>query len=97
MIKVYWNGLKTKGKLQKAYYYVMENQNIKVNAWEYSGFDLEIWERFKVVNNSDCQTDYFEKDSFIVPLGDPMYNDFLIAIAQRNERQKARIEKRLRK
>lgn len=79
MIKFYYNGLKVNGgKLEK--FMAWERQayktspaGIAIHARDYTRFSPEVHKTFEVQNNTDSQTDYFEKDSFFVPVTHPRY------------------------
>jgi hypothetical protein len=66
--KFFYNGIKANGgKLQFAYYDDCPLRSypagtITIRARGYRGFSPEIAGAFKIENNTDMQTDYFEKD-----------------------------------
>lgn len=97
MIKICFNGIKAtsaENKIQKAYYFKNEDGSISVNAENYLGFSKEVHTIFNVKNETDIQTDYFEKDRFKVLPSNPYYNDFVIAMKQVEARRIARQVKR---
>lgn len=70
-IKFYWNGIKVDGgRLIPCYYWLGEN-SVAIHAREYSG-DLPR-QYFKVENNSDPYTDYFDTDSAELTPEHPLY------------------------
>ena len=66
-IKFFYNGIKVDGKLFKAYFSPATQNSvvthINVYAKEYIHFPKAVWDTFKVNNDSDSQSDYFETDS----------------------------------
>lgn len=90
-IKFYYNGLKVNGgKLQKAWAYISDQPGqpigtIKVCARDYYRFSAEVADFFTVENNSDSQTDYFEKDSFKVLPDHPLYEAVKTALIDTKE------------
>lgn len=82
MLKFFYNGIKANGgKLQKAHYsfgnYTTESginpASVTIYAREYDGFCGEVATAFDVQNNTDSQTDYFEKDRIRVAPEHPLY------------------------
>lgn len=50
----------------------VDPSTIKITPRRYS-FPPEVAVVFKIENNSDCQTDYFERDSIRIVAGHPLY------------------------
>jgi hypothetical protein len=78
-LKFFYNGIKgSDGKLQKCSYHDGELYHhpvgtITIYARGYVHFSQEVAEAFAVENNSDSQTDYFEKDTIRVAPTHPLY------------------------
>lgn len=77
-IRFFWNGIKVgTGKLQKAYYYGGEHIKSPAGTITISSkgsyFSDEIAAVFKVENNTDMMTDYFENDRIRVAPDHPLY------------------------
>lgn len=89
-LKFFYNGIKVNGgKLQKATFddcplRSYPNGTITIRAREYSGFSVEIAEAFTIENNTDTQTDYFEKDKIRVVPSHPLYAEVAAATAKRH-------------
>lgn len=79
MLKFYYNGIKANGgKLQKASYSEGELRDfpagtITIYKREYASFSIEIAEAFAIENDTDSQTDYFDKDKIRVVPFNPYY------------------------
>lgn len=76
----YWNGIKdAKGaKLQKAHYSMgalrdYPAETITIYARGYDGFSDLVRECFAIENDTDIQTDYFDKDNIRVIPAHPLY------------------------
>ena len=88
-IQFFWNGIKVNGgKLQRCYYSdgALVNSpagTITLYAKDYSGFSAEVAETFTVKNDSDSQTDYFEKDRARVEPSHPLYGQVWKALQLR--------------
>ena len=88
-LKFFYNGIKANGgKLQKATFDDCPLRSypagtITIRAREYRGFSVEIAEAFSIENNTDSQTDYFEKDCIRVTPNHPLYPQVAIATAKR--------------
>ena len=83
-LQFYYNGIRTSsGKLQKAWYSARNGKNelnvITIYKRDYGSFSAEIQEAFKVENDSDGLTDYFEKDRIRVTEFHPLYSVVLEA------------------
>ena len=95
-----YNGIKddSTGKLYKGYYSIgpwntLPEGTITFYAKGYDNLSKLLHPLFSVENETDIQTDYFEKDKIRVQPDNPMYNMVLQAyIAQQDHRKK--IEKR---
>jgi len=82
------HGIKVgKGPLQKARMWLSRRTDgkhvIAVHAKLYSQFSAEVWEAFEVRNNTDTQTDYFERDHFDVPTTHPLFLAVASALRKR--------------
>ena len=79
MLKFFWNGIKdSDGKLQGASYSDGQLINhpagtITIYGKRYRGFSAGIHDAFRVENNTDMQTDYFENDRIRVLPSHPLY------------------------
>lgn len=82
MLKFFYNGIKASGgKLQKAHFsfgnYTTQSginpASVTIYARDYDGFSAEVAAAFPVENNTDTQTDYFEKDRIRVSPEHPLY------------------------
>jgi len=68
MIKFFYNGIKVDGgRLQKACYSFREAwgkvpTQMTIYAKEYRSFSKELYETFKIQNDTNIMTDYFEQD-----------------------------------
>jgi len=86
MLKFFYNGIKGgDGKLQRCFYSASAllhhpEGTITIYSREYSRFTKDIQETFDVENDSDCMTDYFEKDRIRVMPSHPMYAQVLAAL-----------------
>jgi hypothetical protein len=79
-LRFVWNGIKvgTQGKLQRAQYSdgILCNRpvgTITIYARDYGGFSAEVAAAFTIQNDTDSQTDYFEKDRIRVTPDHPLY------------------------
>lgn len=75
-----WNGIKVgkQGKLQRAHYSDgclchYPAGTITIYAKDYSGFSAEVADAFAIQNDTDIQTDYFEKDRIRVEPSHALY------------------------
>lgn len=90
MLKFYWNGIKDNGdKLQRCHYSVAPLLNhptstITIYARDYSGFSQGVRNAFTVQNDSEMQTDYFEKDRIRVTPTHPLYGEVMEAVKAAN-------------
>lgn len=88
-LRFFWNGIKANGgKLQRAFLSIGGLANhpdgtITIYARDYSGFSAEVRAAFKVENNSDMMTDYFETDTIRVMPSHPLYAQVLEAVNAR--------------
>lgn len=96
-LRFVWNGIKvgTQGKLQRAQYSdgILCNRpagTITIYARDYSGFSAEVAEAFTVQNDTDSQTDYFEKDRIRVQPDHPLYDAVKAALEAGRSRQERR-------
>lgn len=96
-IRFVYNGLKVEGKLYRAYIWKDRDGGFTVSAKGYGSFPAVVGEVFKVRNESDLMTDYFDHDTFTVSAGHTMHAEVL-AVFQKNEaRDEARRQARLAK
>lgn len=73
-IKWMWNGIKVDGKLYRCHYGIgpytiasnIPNGTVCVYAKDYFGFPSLEKANIHIINESDGQTDYFEKDRFYI-------------------------------
>lgn len=101
-IKFYWNGIKVINgegdKLQKAWYSMDVNgEYITVTAKEYAYFSNSINAAFRVRNETDLMTDYFDKDRFDVHKDSPFYEDVLKAYRDCRTHQDKMYTKKMKK
>ena len=91
-LKFYYNGIKDNGgKLQTCHYGISShNGTIHINARGWLSFSAGICAAFKVRNNSEVMTDFFDKDHIDVQLDHPLYNDVLIAFRKAQEKSAER-------
>ena len=100
MLKFYWNGIKDNGsKLQRCHYSDAQLINfpagvITIYKRDYDSFSDAVWDAFEVVNNSDIQTDYMEKDRIRVMPDHPLYADAAAALAAQKAHNVKRAAKR---
>jgi hypothetical protein len=86
-LRFMWNGIKVgTGKLQKAFYSEgallhHPSGTITVYARDYKRFSAEVRDAFRVENDTDSQTDYFESDRFRVTPDHPLYPAVLQGVA----------------
>lgn len=93
----YWNGIKdAKGqKLQPCWYSGGQpGEAITIYATKYRDFSAAVRACFKVENNSDLMTDYFEQDRILVIPEHPLYAKVMEALeAQEAHRDKVRAKR----
>jgi hypothetical protein len=88
-LKFKWNGIKASdGKLQRAFYSDGALLNspagtITIYGRDYKPFSAEVREAFKVENDSDGMTDYFETDRIRVTPAHPLYSQVQAALVAR--------------
>lgn len=93
MLRFFYNGIKTSdGKLFKGWFSKNDNGVITFYAKEYGHAPKEIQDAFAVENDSDSQTDYFEKDRIRIKPNTKYYQAACEAI----EKAEARWAKRRR-
>lgn len=81
-IKIFWNGVKLNGELNRMRFSQDKtNGNVFFYAADYSA-EMPSECGLVVVNNSDSQTDYFEKDHGQIPTDHPLYKFFKHAAIQ---------------
>ena len=100
MTKFMWNGIKVNGKLYRAYYssgsYINYPYNtITIYARTHEDFPKDLG--LSVENNTEIQTDYFEKDRARITPGHSLYSEVHAAYLKQEEHNKKRHEKRLAK
>ena len=84
MLKFFWNGIKgSDGKLYRAFIHDGELRNFPSGTITISArdghFSAEVAEQFKVYNETDSQSDYFENDRIRVIPTHPLYPQVLAA------------------
>lgn len=99
-LKFYWNGIKENGgKLQKADicagdYFNFPKGTITIYARDYERFSQGVRDVFRVENDSDMMTDYFEEDKIRVTPNHPLYADVKAALDKREQHYAALHAKR---
>lgn len=101
MIKFYYNGIKaddTGTKLQKAWYSNGPINGhpagtITIYARDYTGFSGEVSDAFKIENDSDHYTDYFDKDRIRVQPDHPKYAEVLAAYQDQQVKREAQTQR----
>ena len=93
-LKFFYNGIKANGgKLQRAWYSVGNNRDrsntITIYKGDYERFSSEVHESFKVENNTEIMTDYFEKDRIRVLEDHELY----LEVVEAANKMKAHSEK----
>lgn len=91
MLKFYWNGIKQDGgKIQRCFY--SDGQlarhpegTITIYGRDYTGFSPELQDAFKVENDTDIMTDYFENDRIRVEPSHPLYGQVSAALQASKE------------
>ena len=100
-IKIFWNGVKLNGELQK-FYFSMNGENVSfIDNERYGRATMPKECGLVIVNNSDSMTDYFEEDHGTITPEHPLYRYFRNA-AQANTLHRAKanvklLEKRIAK
>ena len=100
-IKIFWNGVKLNGELQK-FYFSMNGENVSfIDNEKYGRATMPKECGLVVINNSDSMTDYFEEDHGTITPDHPLYSFFKNA-AQANTLHRAKanvkwLEKRIAK
>lgn len=102
MLRFFWNGIKDSAtnKLQGAHYskgpYTTgrDENTITIYASGYEGFSEEVGKAFEIENNSDIQTDYFDKDRIRVAPTHPLYSEVNAAYEKQVIHDNKRIAKR---
>lgn len=85
-MKFFYNGIKgSDGKLQKCSFSdgLLINfpaGTITIYADSYRGFYGDVADAFEIQNNSDSQTDYFERDRIRVTPNHPLYDQVKVAL-----------------
>lgn len=98
-LKFYYNGIKEDGgKLQPCSYnlgnYVnLPEETITIYNREYTRFSQGIRDAFKVENDSDIMTDYFEKDRIRVAPTHPLYQQVKEAMQKAEVHNKKRSDR----
>lgn len=98
-MKFLWNGIKSNGKLHRAWYsdgclVGYPHGTLTIYAKDYSGFNAEIRAAFDVQNATDYSTDYFEKDKIRLLPDHPLHATIAVLIATNKARDEKRYEKR---
>ena len=100
MLKFFYNGIKgSDGKLQKCWYsdgklIGFPEGTLTIYAKEYCRFTAEVRDSFKVENDSDTMTDYFESDRIRVTPDHPLYRQVSFAWTLQKDKRDARFEKK---
>ena len=75
-IKIFWNGVKLNGELQKFYFY-MNGENVSfIDNERYGRATMPKECGLVVINDSDSMTDYFEEDHGTITPEHPLYGYF---------------------
>ena len=75
-IKIFWNGVKLNGELQK-FYFSMNGENVSfIDNERYGRATMPKECGMVVINNSDSMTDYFEEDHGTITPEHPLYRFF---------------------
>ena len=75
-IKIFWNGIKVNGKLQK-FYFSMNGENVSfIDNERYGRATMPKECGLVVINNSDSMTDYFEEDHGTITPEHPLHRFF---------------------
>lgn len=75
-IKIFWNGVKLNGELQKFYFY-MNGENVSfIDNERYGRATMPKECGLVVINDSDSMTDYFEEDHGTITPEHPLYRYF---------------------
>jgi hypothetical protein len=97
MLKFYWNGIKDNGgRLQRAFYSLgglipkYPAETITIFARDYDHFSAGVRAAFKVENDSDMMSDYFERDHIRVLPDHPLYSEVRGAYEAMMARRKRR-------
>lgn len=81
-IKIFWNGVKLNGELQK-FYFSMNGENVSfIDNERYGRATMPKECGLVVINNSDSMTDYFEEDHGYITPEHPLYKFFAHAARQ---------------
>jgi len=95
-IKFMYNGIKINGKLVKGFYSKSNYTNgAKFCFYSDSYCSIELRENFKVRNDSDSQTDYFEQDSIFFFENDKYINQVNAAYKNQELKRATRYLKKL--
>lgn len=95
-LRFFWNGIKVgKGKLQRAWASTGKLINspegtLTIYAREYTSFSPEVHAAFKVENNTDSMTDYFEKDHIRIEPSHPLYAQVVAGMVEAANRHYAK-------
>lgn len=100
-VKFMWNGIKVDGVLYRGHYYCgayteqsgIPYGTITIYAKDYS-VDFPEIDGLKIINESDGQTDYFEKDRIRVFPNNKYYEQVKAAFKKQNEHNEKRFAKR---
>lgn len=79
-LKFYYNGIKTaNGVLNKGSWRNHEPGEVRFYADSYNALPPQIVQAFNIRNETDSQSDYFDKDKFTVNEGEPYFIECLEA------------------
>jgi len=98
-MKFLWNGIKSEGKLYRCFYSDGQLINypdgtLTIYAKDYGNMSREIYEAFKVENNSDYQSDYVETSHIRVKPDHRLYCQVKAALEACNTHRAAVRQKR---
>ena len=102
-LRFLWNGIKSEGKLNRAYYSIgnlvepWPAETITVWARDYNRFPGAVTRYFDVENNTDSQSDYFEEDRLRVCPNHPLYAVVKAALDAQKIHEDKRAAKRAQK
>lgn len=96
-MKFAYNGIRTSDKkLIKGHFnFCTFRKCVTFYASDYGSLNQEMKEKFKVKNDSDSMTDYFEKDRFVINQGEEFFPEACKASIALIEKTIKNIEKRL--
>lgn len=95
-LRFFYNGVKGEDKKLQKYFFSWnaDSKSITVYAKGCVRFSDEVRAAFKVENDSDIMTDYFEEDSFKVSPDHKLYGLVFAAYQKHEDKIKSRIQAR---